>query len=484
MNERLYRLYIGGQWLEAKSGRWFDVVNPATEEVIARVPDAGVADIRLAIDDAARIQPVWAQTTAGARSAILGRAARLMIERKEDLARILTLEEGKPIAEARGEIAYAASFLEWYAEEAKRVYGDLIPASHPGKRIMVVRRPVGVTAAITPWNFPAAMITRKLGPALAAGCAMVVKPSELTPLTALEIARIFAECELPEGVLSVVPGMDAAALGKAIMEDFRVRKVSFTGSTRVGKLLMRQASDTMKRLSLELGGHAPFIVFADADLELAVEQAALCKMRGMGETCVSANRFYVHRDIADVFVQKLSERIGSMGMGDGASEGVQVGPLINRDAVAKVKRHVEDALEKGARVSLAGDAPAADGKGYFYPPTVLTNVDASMLIMQEETFGPVTAVATFTEESEVIAMANDTPYGLAAYCFTRDMARLFRLADQLEYGIIGVNDGVPSTAQAPFGGVKESGVGREGGKYGIEEYLDVKYVSVGGVANV
>lgn len=475
-----YQLFIGGEWCEANTGERFDVVNPATEEVIATVPNATAADVTRAIDSAAAAQKQWASTTAGYRANILFEAARKMRERADEIGRILTLEEGKPFAEGRGEIAYAASFLEWFAGEATRIYGDIIPANTNDKRLLVVKRPVGITAAITPWNFPAAMITRKLGPALAAGCSMIVKPSELTPLTALEIAKIFDEVGLPKGVLSVVVGEDAPSLGQALMSDFRVRKVSFTGSTEVGKILMRQAADTMKRVSFELGGHAPLIVFDDAPLEAAVAEAVSCKMRGMGETCVSANRIYVHRSIADTFANQMAARLGAMQMGNGLDDGVTVGPLIEPAAVEKVERHVADALAKGAK-ALVGGSKAVRQTGYFYPPTVLTGVTEDMLVMQEETFGPVAAISVFDTEAEVVQRANETHYGLAAYFFTRDIGRVFRLADQLEYGILGANDGVPSVAQAPFGGVKESGLGREGSKYGIEEYLDIKYLSIGGI---
>ncbi len=475
-----YQLFVGGEWKDAASGERFDVINPATEEVVATVPNAGPKDIQEAIDKAAAAQVAWAETVAAERGKILSRAAALMHERVEDLARVMTLEEGKPLAESRGEIAYAASFLEWFAEEGRRIYGDTIPSSSPNKRILVLKRPVGVTAAITPWNFPAAMITRKLGPALAAGCTMVIKPSELTPLSALEIAKILEEAGLPKGVVSVVVGTDAPAIGQEIMRDFRVRKVSFTGSTEVGKILMRQAADTMKKVSFELGGHAPFIVFDDADIDAAVENAVASKMRGMGETCVSANRIYVQRSVVEEFTAKMSERLGRMQVGNGLEEGITVGPLIEPAAVEKVDRHVQDAVAKGATIVLGGQRPAAS-KGYFYAPTVISGVNEKMLVMQEETFGPVAAIVPFDDEDEVIAKANNTRYGLAAYYFTRDIGRVFRLAEQLEYGILGANDGMPSTAQAPFGGVKESGLGREGSKYGIEEYVDIKYISLGGI---
>ncbi|MCY0869905.1 MAG: NAD-dependent succinate-semialdehyde dehydrogenase [Firmicutes bacterium] len=478
-------LFIGGEWRPAHSGKTFPVINPATEEVIATVPDGHAHDMQDAIAAAADAQTAWGDTVASERAGILRRAADLMREEQDALAHIMTLEEGKPLADARAEVAYATSFVSWFGEEARRIYGETVPASSPDKRIFVIKRPVGVTAAITPWNFPAAMITRKLAAALAAGCSMVVKPSELTPLTALNIARIFEQAGLPKGVLSVVAGTDAAALAGVIMDDFRVRKVSFTGSTEVGKLLMRQAADTMKRLSLELGGHAPFIVFADADMESALAHAVACKMRGMGETCVAANRFYVAQSHASAFSEELARRLGAMRVGNGLDPTISVGPLIAPSAVEKVRRHVQDAVASGAHVLTGGEdayaALAQGGKGYFYPPTVLTDVKDTMAIAREETFGPVAAVLAFDSEQEVVRRANDTQFGLAAYCFTRDAGRVWRLADTLQYGIIGVNDGTPSTAQAPFGGIKASGYGREGSRHGIDEYLDIKYVSQGGI---
>lgn len=471
-------LFIAGEWIgKSSSGNTFEVVNPSGGEVVATLPDAGRDDVQRAVDAAAEAQEEWARTTAAERAKILQKAAALMHERQEHLAKVMTLEQGKPFAESMGEIVYAASFVEWFAEEGKRVYGETIPASFPEKRIMVIKRPVGVTAAITPWNFPSAMITRKLAPALAAGCTMILKPSELTPLSALELAKIFEDAGVPKGVFSVVVGTDAAAMTEAIMEDGRVRKLSFTGSTAVGKLLMKQSAETMKRLSLELGGHAPFIVFDDAEIDEAVSGAIASKMRNMGQTCVCANRIYVQRGVYDEFAKRITREMAAMKVGDGMEDGVTVGPLIESKAVEKVERHVEDAKERGAEVRLGGER----GEGNFYPPTVLTGVDSSMLVTQEETFGPVAALIPFDTEEEAIAQANDTVYGLASYFYTRDIGRVFRLAEKLEYGIIGANDGSISTAQAPFGGVKESGVGREGSHYGLDEYLDVKYISLGGI---
>jgi len=475
-----YALFVGGRWREAAGGARFGIENPATGETFAEVPDASPQDVADAVEAAVAAQPDWAARPPHERGAVLARVAAAMRERADDLARLMTIEEGKPLADARAEIVYAASFLDWYAPEADRIHGEILASPDPNKRLFVVKRPVGVTAAITPWNFPAAMITRKVGPALAAGCAMVVKPSELTPLTALAMARLFEEAGLPAGVLSVVVGLDSAALAAVFMADARVRKLSFTGSTEVGRLLMRGAADTVKRLSLELGGQAPLIVFEDADLDLAVRQAVTAKMRGMGETCVAPNRVYVHEAVAGDFTEAVVARLAEMRVGDGLEPGVAVGPLVEAAAVDKVVRHVDEARASGARVAVGGER--VEGRGHFYRPTVLTGVRDEMLVSREETFGPVVPIATFRDEAEVVRRANHTPFGLAAYFFTRDVGRVMRMADRLEYGILGANDGLPSTARAPFGGVKASGIGREGGHWGIDEYLDVKYMSLGGVA--
>lgn len=466
---------IDGAWIGG--GEALEVVNPATNGVIASVDSAGADGARAAVDAAWNAREAWAAKPAGERGALIAALAGLMRRDIDRLARLMTLEQGKPIAEARGEIGYAASFLEWAAEEGKRVYGETVPASAANKRILVLRQPVGVTAIITPWNFPAAMITRKLGPALAAGCTVVIKPAELTPLSALAIGELSCEAGIPAGVVNIVTG-EPGAIGDAWLGDGRVRKLSFTGSTGVGRLLMGKASEHLLRVSLELGGHAPFIVFDDADIDLAVEAAVACKFRNAGQTCVCANRFYVQGGVYDEFVGRFGEAIGGLTVGDGLREDVQIGPLINDAAVEKVEAQIDDARSNGAEVVAGGGRVTIDGLAdRFCAPTLLTGMTPGMKIASEETFGPVAPVAKFDAEDEAVGLANDSEYGLAAYFFTRDASRLMRVAERLEYGIVGANDGGPSTAQAPFGGMKHSGLGREGGKYAMDEYTEIKYVS-------
>jgi succinate-semialdehyde dehydrogenase/glutarate-semialdehyde dehydrogenase len=478
LGDTSYDLLIGGAWLPAAHDARFAVTNPATGAHLADVSDAGAAEAQAAIDAAAAAQPSWGATPAPARAAILRRAAALMHEQQERLATIMTLEQGKPLAEARGEIVYAASFLTWFAGEAERIYGQTIPSQFANKRLFALRQPVGICAMITPWNFPSAMITRKLGPALAAGCTAIIKPAEQTPLSALELGRIFQEAGLPAGVLSIITCQNPVPFSEVIFADDRVRKISFTGSTEVGKLLMRHSAETVKRISLELGGNAPFIAFADADFDAAVAGAIASKFRNAGQTCVCANRIFVERPIYDRFAEAFTARVHALQVGDGLADGTVIGPLIDQAALEKVQRHVADATDAGATV-LTGGTPWGGGNGTFWTPTVLANANAGMLVAREETFGPVAPLIPFDDEAEVLAQANDTPFGLAAYLFTRDVGRVWRMAEGLEYGIVGVNDPIPSTAQAPFGGVKQSGIGREGGPQGIDEYLEVKYVSLG-----
>jgi len=467
--------FVGGRWVAGE--RRLAVTNPATGALIAEVADTTAADTRTAIDAAVAAMPAWAATPAKARAAILRRWFDLIMANQEDLARLMTAEQGKPLAESRGEIAYAASFIEWFAEEAKRVYGDVIPAPHGGQRILVLKQPVGVVAAITPWNFPAAMITRKVGPALAAGCGIVVKPAAQTPLSALALAVLAEEAGLPTGLLSIVPTSDARDVGEEMTGNPLVRKLSFTGSTEIGKLLYRQSADTVKKLGLELGGNAPFIVFDDADVDEAVKGAIASKYRNAGQTCVCANRLYVQAGIHDAFVARLADAVRALKVGDGAAPGIEVGPLIEEAAVEKVERHIADATAKGARV-VCGGARSALG-GTFFEPTLLVGVTVAMAVAQEETFGPLAPVFRFEDEADVVAQANDTRFGLAAYFYARDLARVWRVAEALEYGIVGVNTGLISTEVAPFGGIKESGVGREGSRYGIDDYLEIKYVCMG-----
>lgn len=450
------------------------VTNPATGEQIATVPNGGAKEAVLAVDAAYDAFQIWSSLSAYERSSLLVNWHKLIDRHMEDLARTMTEEQGKPLTEARGEITYANGFISWYAEEAKRIYGEMIPASNTGKRIFIHKQPVGVTAVITPWNFPAAMITRKVGPALAAGCTVVIKPAEQTPITALRLAQLALEAGIPAGVINVVTG-DANAIGEAWLKDTRVRKLTFTGSTEVGKLLMRGAADTVKKISLELGGHAPAIIMEDCDLDKAVNGVVAAKFRNAGQTCVCANRIYVHESIAEQFSSKLVDQIKRLTVGNGMDEGVSIGPLIDEDAVRKVQSHIDDAKSKGAEVAIGGSRK----DGLFFEPTVLLNVKDDMVCMQEETFGPVAPITTFSSEEEVLRRANDSIYGLAAYVFTENISRGIRMSERLEYGIVGLNDGLPSTPQAPFGGFKQSGLGREGGHYGLDEYIEVKYISVG-----
>ncbi len=468
---------IDGRWIGAGAT---EIRNPASGALLASVPFGGAAEATAAVEAAARAQKGWAALTAKQRGAVLKKWFELILAAREDLALIMTSEQGKPLAEARGEIDYAASFVEFFAEEAKRVYGETIPSPWPDARILTLRQPIGVVAAITPWNFPAAMITRKCAPALAAGCACVVKPAPETPLTALALAELAQRAGLPPGVLNLVTG-DAAAMGKVFCEHEAVRFVGFTGSTEVGKLLMRQAASGVKKVGLELGGNAPFIVFDDADLDAAVAGAMICKYRNMGQTCVCANRFYVQEGIYDAFAQKLAAAAAQLKVGDGAAEGVQQGPLINAKALTKVEAHIADALAKGARV-MTGGKPHELG-GTFFQPTVLADVDASMAVAREETFGPVAPLFRFKDEADVIAQANATQYGLAAYFYARDLGRVIRVAEALEYGMVGVNSAILGTEVAPFGGVKQSGLGREGSRHGIEEFSEIKYVLLGGLGS-
>ncbi|SER67328.1 succinate semialdehyde dehydrogenase [Tranquillimonas rosea] len=469
------KAYLGGDWTDAEGGKTFEVTNPARGDVIAKVADLDRAQCAKAIDLAHAAQKDWAKKTAKERSQILRKWFDLMIEHADDLATILTAEEGKPHAEAKGEIMYGASFVEWFAEEAKRVYGDTIPGNAENKRISVIRQPVGVAAAITPWNFPNAMITRKAGPALAAGCSFVVRPPSQTPLSALALGVLADRAGLPKGILSIVPSSSSSEIGKEFCENEKVRKLTFTGSTEVGRILLSQAADQVKKCSMELGGNAPFIVFDDADLDAAVEGAIACKFRNNGQTCVCANRIYVQSGIYDAFAEKLAQKLQDKTVGDGLEEGTDYGPLIDRDAVEKVKAHIADAQEKGGKVIAGGKEHALGGT--FFQPTVITGATQDMAFATEETFGPLAPLFRFETEEEAIEKANDTIFGLASYFFSRDISRVTRVQEALEYGIVGVNTGLISTEVAPFGGVKQSGLGREGSKYGIDEFTEMKYIN-------
>ena len=471
--------YVDGEWVAADDRATFPVLNPATGETIADVPRLGAGETRRAIEAAAQALPAWRGRTAKERAHVLRRLATLMAEHEEELATLMVLEQGKPLAEARVEIGYALSFYEWFAEEAKRLDGAVIPSPAPDRRIVVTREPVGVTAGITPWNFPSAMVTRKSAPALAVGCTMVLKPAEQTPLSALAIAALAEEAGMPPGVFSVVTGagVDAPEIGRELTSNPLVRKLGFTGSTEVGKLLMRQCADQVKKVSLELGGNAPFIVFDDADLEVAVASALVCKFRNSGQTCISANRMLVQAGIYEDFIDRFAASVGGLKVADGFTEAVDVGPLIDEAAVEKVEAHVGDALDSGAELITGG----ARIEGQFFRPSVLAGVTPTMRMAREETFGPVAAIARFETEAEAIAVANATRYGLAAYFVTTDLARTWRVGEALEYGIVGVNTGLVSTEVAPFGGMKESGIGREGSSYGVDDWTELKYWAVGGL---
>jgi succinate-semialdehyde dehydrogenase/glutarate-semialdehyde dehydrogenase len=469
---------LAGQWVKADSGQTITVTNPADGSVVGEVPLMGRAETERAILAAEVAQKSWKALTAAARSAILRRWFDLIILHKEDLAQLLTAEQGKPLAEARGEVAYGASFIEWFSEEAKRVYGETIPATLPDRRILVLKQPIGVTVAITPWNFPIAMITRKAAPALAAGCTMIIKPAEQTPLCAIALAVLAEEAGVPAGVLQVVTG-DARQIGAAMCESPVVAKLSFTGSTEVGRILMRQCADTIKKLSLELGGNAPFIVFNDADLDAAVEGAMISKFRNAGQTCVCSNRLFVQDGVFEEFSKKLAVRVSQLKVGVGTAEGVTQGPLIDEAAIAKIESHIADAVSKGAKLIQGGNRHALGGT--FFEPTVLADVSADALIFSEETFGPVAPLFRFKNDEDVIALANNTEFGLASYFYSRDIGRIWRVAEALEYGMVGVNTGMISTEVAPFGGVKQSGLGREGSHHGIDDYLELKYVCMAGI---
>jgi succinate-semialdehyde dehydrogenase/glutarate-semialdehyde dehydrogenase len=480
-DERLLQrdAFVDGAWTAGKSGARFPVNNPATGERLADVADLDGADTRAAIEAASRAFPLWAKKTAKERAGILRKWFDLLMENQEDLARIMTAEQGKPLAETRGEVAYGAAFFEWFGEEAKRLYGDVIPTPQAGRRVLVLKQPIGVVSAITPWNFPNAMITRKVAPAIAAGCTVVIKPSEETPLSALALAVLAERAGLPKGVLNVVTSNRAPEVGRELTQNPLVRKFSFTGSTEVGKLLMAQCATTVKKVSLELGGNAPFIVFDDADLDAAVEGAMICKFRNMGQTCVCANRILVQDKIYDAFAEKLGKKVAGLKVGNGFDDGVTQGPLINMEAVTKVERLIADAQRHGARLVTGGKRHALGGT--FFEPTILRDVTSACACAREEIFGPVVALYRFKDEAEAIAMANDTQYGLASYFYARDIGRVMRVAEALDYGIVGINEGIISTEVAPFGGVKESGIGREGSKYGIEDFVEIKYLALGGL---
>ncbi|AGK55544.1 NAD-dependent succinate-semialdehyde dehydrogenase [Bacillus sp. 1NLA3E] len=474
---KVYPMYLDGGWVGGNYQEFTEVINPATQVVVGAVPTGGAFEANKAVDTASAAFQSWSKKTAEERYKILMKWHYLIDENKHEIAKVMTIEQGKPLKEALGEVVYANGFISWFAEEGKRIYGETIPASAPNKRIIVRKEPVGVIAAITPWNFPAAMITRKVAPALAAGCTAVVKPANQTPLTALKLAELAHEAGLPNGVLNIITGR-SSEIGEAWLKDPRVTKITFTGSTEVGKLLMRGAAENVKKVSLELGGNAPFIVMDDADLPKAVLGLVQSKFRNAGQTCICTNRVYVQESVAESFIELFSSELKKLKVGNGLDEGIDVGPLIDQAALLKVETLVEDALQKGGKISCSGNKPSGS-PGYFYQPTILTDITDEMDCMKDEIFGPLAPISTFVTEEEVIARANNSRYGLAAYVYTNDLSRSFRMTEQLEYGIIGLNDALPSVPQAPFGGYKESGLGREGGHFGIEEFLEVKYISIG-----
>ena len=479
-NESLFieKAYIDGRWVDADDKSTLEVINPVNQEIIGHVPNCGADETNVAINAAAAAQKKWQKYPAKEKASILRNFYDLLCSNQEDLAKILTYEQGKPLAEAIGEIAYSASFIEWFAEEAKRVYGDLIPGHMHDRRTLVIKQPVGVVASITPWNFPSAMLARKVGPALATGCSLVCKPAKQTPFSALAFAYLAEEAGVPKGLLNVLTG-NAQTIGKALTDSEVVRKLTFTGSTEVGKMLLKECAKTVKRVSMELGGHAPFIVFEDADIEAAVEGAIAAKYRNAGQTCVCANRIYVHEDIYEEFSEGFTKEAGKLKTGQGFDPSTDQGPLIDEAALAKVEEHVADAKNHGGQITLGGQ-PHKLG-GLFYEPTVIKGANDEMLVSYEETFGPVAPLFSFSSEEEVIERANNTPFGLASYFYTSDLAKSWRVSEQLEYGIVGLNTGIISTEMAPFGGIKESGMGREGSKYGIDDYLEIKYVSLAGI---
>ena len=472
------KCFVNGQWSDSKNGNTIKVNNPATFEIIGKVPNFSAEETKFAINNADEAFQSWKNTTAKERSIILKKWSDLIIENVDDLAKIMTIEQGKPLAEAKGEILMGASYIEFYAEEAKRVYGEIVPDPRPGKRIVIIKQPVGVVGAITPWNFPNSMITRKCAAALAVGCTTVVKPASQTPFSALAVAELAKEAGFPNGVFNIITG-SAKEIGLELTKNPKIKKISFTGSTEVGKILMEQSASTVKKISMELGGHAPFIVFDDADIDEAVAGALQSKFRNSGQTCICTNRLFVHESVYDTFLKKFTNGVKKIKVGNGLDEGVASGPLIDKSSLEKVIDHVQDAVNAGAKIAVGGDVHSLGGN--YYKPTVLSNVSTKAKITFEETFGPVAPVYKFSNDDEVIKMANDTPYGLASYFYSRDIGRIWRVAEALEYGIVSINNGLPTIPEVPFGGVKESGMGREGSRYGLDDYLIIKYISMGGI---